>query len=74
MELVNSGCVQSQLVHQHHRNKVLRQVLGRYYLHLSDGSFQGAIPPCVASKLMKYWPDERRKVTGSPADARHSVK
>ncbi|KAF4134309.1 hypothetical protein GN958_ATG16441 [Phytophthora infestans] len=72
MELANSGvcgwfgiapcCVQSQLVHQHHRNKVLRQVLGRYYLHLSDGGFQGAIPPCVASKLMKYWPDERRKV------------
>ncbi|KAF1788028.1 hypothetical protein GQ600_11699 [Phytophthora cactorum] len=55
-------CVQRKLVHQKHRNKVLRQVLGRHYLYLSDGSFQGAIPPCVASKLIEYWPDERSNV------------
>ncbi|KAG6954932.1 hypothetical protein JG687_00011498 [Phytophthora cactorum] len=59
---VNSGRVQRKLVHQKHRNKVLCQVLGRHYLYLSDGSFQGAITPCVASKLIEYWPDERSKI------------
>ncbi|KAG6962597.1 hypothetical protein JG688_00008518 [Phytophthora aleatoria] len=59
---VNSGRVQRNEVHQKHRNKVLRQVLGRHYLYLRDGSFQGAIPLCVASKLIEYWPDERSKV------------
>ncbi|KAG6952755.1 hypothetical protein JG687_00012805 [Phytophthora cactorum] len=62
MEPVNSGRVQRKLVHQKCRSKVLRQVLGRHYLYLSDGSFQGAIPPCVASNLNEYWPDERSKV------------
>ncbi|KAG6977531.1 hypothetical protein JG688_00000220 [Phytophthora aleatoria] len=62
MEPVNSGRVQRKLVHQKHRNNVYRQVLGRHYIYLSDGSFQGAIPPCVANKLIGYWPDERSKV------------
>ncbi|KAF1781534.1 hypothetical protein GQ600_27134 [Phytophthora cactorum] len=59
---LTAGRVQRKLVHQKCRSKVLRQVLGRHYLYLSDGSFQGAIPPCVASNLNEYWPDERSKV------------
>eukprot|EP00644_Phytophthora_capsici_P018593 jgi/Phyca11/127958/e_gw1.73.198.1 len=60
---LTGGRLQGKLRLRKHRNRVLRQTLGRLYLYQKYGNLSGRIPACIARKLKQYWPNSPRKVS-----------